>query len=256
MLQDLIDQQLFQEKKRKLGIPTQIRPIRLLVFGSPGTGKSTVVKILKDALVENGILHRPPKYVAARNLLSDRVGGTEQLLKEIVETCDMVIVDEIGGLLIDDAFTESIVQQLTFIAEEYPNFHIILVGYPKDMQDFLNLNAGLASRFPNHLVIPDYDADGLAEIAFAMLQSEGYTYDREDIEELIHSFVAQLLERKNLGNARGVRSLVSVLDQIFASRSRDTAKLNLELDKETLQAAISMYLDSQPEEEKARPIGF
>ena len=89
-----------------------------------------------------------------------------------------------------------------------------------------------------------------------MLQSEGYTYDREDIEELIHSFVAQLLERKNLGNARGVRSLVSVLDQIFASRSRDTAKLNLELDKETLQAAISMYLDSQPEEEKARPIGF
>lgn len=256
MLQDLIDQQLFQEKKRKLGIPTQIRPIRLLVSGSPGTGKSTVVKILKDALVENGILHRPPKYVAARNLLSDRVGGTEQLLKEIVETCDMVIVDEIGGLLIDDAFTESIVQQLTFIAEEYPNFHIILVGYPKDMQDFLNLNAGLASRFPNHLVIDDYDADGLAEIAFAMLQSEGYTYDREEIEELIHGFVEQLLLRKNLGNARGVRSLVSVLDQIFASRSRDTAKLNLELDKETLQAAIIMYLDSQPEEEKARPIGF
>lgn len=50
--------------------------------------------------------------------------------------------------------------------------------------------------------------------------------------------------------------MVSVLDQIFASRSRDTAKLNLELDKETLQAAIIMYLDSQPEEEKARPIGF
>jgi len=130
------------------------------------------------------------------------------------------------------------------------------VGYPKDMQDLLNLNAGLASRFPNHLVIDDYDADGLAEIAFAMLQSEGYTYDRGEIEELIHGFVEQLLLRKNLGNARGVRSLVSVLDQIFASRSRDTAKLNLELDKETLQAAISMYLDSQPEEEKARPIGF
>ena len=252
---DIIAQQIYQLHKKKMGILQKRTPIRLTIGGNPGVGKSTILQILQEALSESGVLKKKPRYLSARNLIGDHVGATEKIIANL--NTDLLIIDEISGLTnVKDDFTEVVVQQLTYLAEADPDLGIILCGYTESVNQFLEKNPGLRSRFPEHIQIPDYDEAELMNIAYAMLDRQGYIYNKDELEQSIIKFLRELRTYSGLYNARGVRNLITTIEKAYARRYQESGEFDLHLSKEIVERTAKIYLDSQPEEEKSRPIGF
>jgi SpoVK/Ycf46/Vps4 family AAA+-type ATPase len=183
--------------------------------GNPGTGKTTVARILVKIYKALGILERGHLVECDRKgLVAGFTGQTA------IKTSEMIDKAMGGGLFIDEAYAltqggqgdfgrEAVDTLLKRMEDERGEFIIIAAGYPEEMQQFLEINPGLMSRFDRTLVFPDYSATELMEIGDSMFEKENL-YLEQHARDHLQKYIDKMLEHKHkyFGNARSVRKVV------------------------------------------------
>ena len=252
----LIQKQIYLSELKKNGYCEEYMPIRAMVCGEPGVGKSSLLKILEDAFREEGLLHKGAAYVSCRSLISDHIGGSEARLNKLVEENDLLILDELGGLNVGDRFDEGVIQQLVFFMESRKDLHIVYVGYDQDMDDFMKRNIGIFSRIQDKIHIDNYTPEELVEIGISMLKNYGYEFIEADIRTALRDFAERVVKIPNYGNARAMRTLVEHVVTYKSMQLDKTGELDLNITVEELQQAENTYFNQVPQEKCSNPIGF
>ena len=182
--------------------------------GNPGTGKTTIARIFADILGATGVLPKGQYVeVAAKDLISEYVGGTEHNVQDYVDRAmgGVLFIDEAYGFN-DGNFGKAGIDKLVPILENKKGeFVCIAAGYRDDMKAFLKMNTGLPSRFNKQIEFPDYNAQELELIFLSMAKKKGFRLDQEATEKLHIEFENMYNRRGDtFGNARDVRNLLDV----------------------------------------------
>lgn len=192
-----------------------------LFLGNPGTGKTTVARLLGQILYENGVVEKETFIeVTRKDLVGEHIGGTAQKTNEILEKSKggVLFIDEAYALYQDserDFGHEAIDTLITFMEDHRDDTMIIFAGYTDEMTNFINMNSGLRSRIPNNFDFDDYLPDEIAEIGYDAIVADDYIVDETYYKDVI----ARLYERSlDESNARWVRNINEQLIRAVAQR--------------------------------------
>jgi SpoVK/Ycf46/Vps4 family AAA+-type ATPase len=202
---------------------------RHFVFtGNPGTGKTTVARILADIFADIGLLPTNKLIEADRSkMIGSYQGHTAQKVQDI---CDRAM----GGILfVDEAYAlkqgaqdnfgqEAVDTLLKRMEDDRGKFTVIAAGYSREMEEFLNSNSGLRSRFSDVIEFEDYSADDMVKIFSAMAKSKGVHYD-DDVAAALRQRMETLQAHRsaNFANARTVRQIFEKTQENCAARVAD-----------------------------------
>lgn len=239
-----------------------------LFIGNPGTGKTTVARILTKIYKAIGILER------GHMVETDRQGLVAGFVGQTAIKTSNKIDDASGGVLfIDEAYAlsnasgsrgdfgnEAIQTLLKRMEDDRGKFFVFAAGYPENMEQFLKINPGLKSRFDKILHFPDYSAKELSLIAHKMIKQEGLFLSKQ-ASYLVEEICAQILNYKDkyFGNAREIRKfileIIKVHDLRVMSSMDDDGKIkaNIPIIKEDIQ---NCNFFSNEDIFKKRQIGF
>ncbi len=203
------------KKRQEMGLRTVPQTLHMIFKGNPGTGKTTVARILGHMFREIGILEKGHLVEVERgDLVGEYIGHTAIKTREIVKKAlgGVLFIDEAYSLARggDKDFGKEAIDCLVKAMEDYrEQFILILAGYPREMEYFLNTNPGLPSRFPIILTFNNYTIAELLLIADLMVKEREYK-----MTLAARSKLRQLLEEEkrynptNFSNARLVRNLI------------------------------------------------
>ena len=225
-----------QQQRKKLGLPVDEGAALHMIFtGNPGTGKTTVAKLVGELLYDLGIL-RSNKFIE-----TDRAGLVAGYVGQTAIKTHDVIQQSLGGVLfIDEAYTlsqdqnsangfgkEAIDTLLKDMEDYRDDLIVILAGYTNEMEEFLNTNPGLRSRFPNIIEFMDYSVDELLLIAHQMFEKKGYRLTAEAWTKLKET-LAVAKNEKQFGNGRFIRNLYEDTVRKQAVRLQQIKNLTIE----------------------------
>lgn len=199
------------KRREQQGYATSFTTMHALFLGNPGTGKTTVARLIGRLLKEEGLIEKGQFIEVSRsNLVGEYIGETAIKTREVLESA-------LGGILfIDEAYTlasqdnsrdfglEAINEILKFMEDHRRDIVIIFAGYTKNMEDFLKMNEGLRSRIPNSFNFEDYTVPQLVKIGLDELRAQGYNIDDEQYADLVE-YKHQLTNDNS--NGRWVRNL-------------------------------------------------
>ncbi len=192
--------------------------IHMRFVGNPGTGKTTVARIIGTILKEKGILRNGNFFEhSGRELCGRYVGETAPKTSAMCRDAygSVLFIDEAYSLYRDDGFSnadygrEAIDTLIAEMENHRSDLMVIMAGYPDDMDKLMNGNAGLKSRMPYLIEFPNYTRGQLAEI-FLSMAGKSFTYDTA-FADVVNSYFSSLSEKiltaKDFSNARFVRNL-------------------------------------------------
>lgn len=245
-----IDSMRLSKIRNSRNIETNDELTMHMVFaGNAGTGKTTVARLVGQALFECGVLSEN-KFVesSAKDLVSGYVGQTMTKTHDLIKSAlgGVLFIDEAYALAPpkdnSTSFNDEAVTQLIADAENYrKDLVIILAGYSDDMKSFFkNGNSGLRSRFVNWIEFEDYSADEMYKIAEYQLYKNKVICDSK-LKELIKRCITKLMvfDAKNSGNGRLVRNFV---EQMLVQRDSRLSKLDVNALSDEMLSRI-MYDD-------------
>ncbi|WP_368504366.1 AAA family ATPase [Alkalihalophilus sp. As8PL] len=210
-----------RERRKSLGLPDIGGQSLHMVFkGNPGTGKTTIARIIAKRLKEINVIKSDTLIETDRSgLVAGYVGQTALKTKEVIDRAlgGVLFIDEAYSLA-SDSFGREAIDTLVKAMEDYKDELVIIVaGYNKDMEDFLNVNAGLRSRFPHIIEFPDYTANELLKISRLIFHSKGYKATKEAEKSLLQIF-KESTSRFDSGNGRLVRNNCEEAIRVHAVR--------------------------------------
>jgi SpoVK/Ycf46/Vps4 family AAA+-type ATPase len=210
----------------------------MVFLGPPGTGKTTVARLIGEIFKALGLLTRGHLVEANRaKLVGGYVGQTAlKTMERIEEAMDGVLfIDEAYALSRHDFGNDFGPEAIDTLVPEMENRRgrlcVIAAGYPADMDRFLQANLGLASRFTERVDFPDYSGPELLAILTAMAAQEGFSLDAGAQAAALRWFdVARTREGANFGNARTARGLLGEMRRRLSERTEDLPDGSPELD--------------------------
>ena len=214
----MANQSRFFIERSKAGFHTSNIAAQHAIFtGNPGTGKTTVARMLGKIYHSIGLLSKGDVICADRTRLVGRyIGETEENMKTVLEEArgNVLFIDEAYNLYegtVDrkDYGAKVIDSLLTVLSQPNPDMVIIFAGYEKEMDAMLNSNPGLMGRFPYKYRFCDYDAEQLMEIALHLFAKDDYIIS-DDAKAILQQKICDTLAQRtnNFGNARWVEQFI------------------------------------------------
>ena len=209
----LADNLQVQQRRAAAGLKTASLSMHMIFTGNPGTGKTTIARLVARYLKAIGALKGGQLVEVTRaDLVGRYTGHTAPLTNSVIESA-------LGGVLfIDEAYSlyrgeqdsfglEAIDTLVKGMEDHRDELVVILAGYTREMETFLTANSGLASRFPNRIEFPDYTAVELLQITQVLAKNKGYTLAEACTEPLLGYYARwQAADARTAGNGRLARN--------------------------------------------------
>ena len=209
----LADNLQVQQRRAAAGLKTASLSMHMIFTGNPGTGKTTIARLVARYLKAIGALKGGQLVEVTRaDLVGRYTGHTAPLTNSVIESA-------LGGVLfIDEAYSlyrgeqdsfglEAIDTLVKGMEDHRDELVVILAGYTREMENFLTANSGLASRFPNRIEFPDYTAVELLQITQVLAKNKGYTLAEACTEPLLGYYARwQESDARTAGNGRLARN--------------------------------------------------
>ena len=231
----LADNLQVQQRRAAAGLKTASLSMHMIFTGNPGTGKTTIARLVARYLKDIGALKGGQLVEVTRaDLVGRYTGHTAPLTNSVIESA-------LGGVLfIDEAYSlyrgeqdsfglEAIDTLVKGMEDHRDELVVILAGYTREMETFLTANSGLASRFPNRIEFPDYTAVELLQITQVLAKNKGYTLAEACTEPLLGYYARwQESDARTAGNGRLARNTLE--KAIFHQSRRLIAEPSAALD--------------------------
>lgn len=196
-----------------------------VMTGNPGTGKTTVARIMGRIFKQLDYLPSDLVVEASRDeLVAGYVGQTAIKTRQVLERAlgGTLFIDEAYSLVVqqttnEDFGREAIETLLKFMEDNRGRLVVIVAGYDREMREFLNSNPGLRSRFTNVINFPDYDSDECATIFFKMLEAQRFA-PADEVRARLPEVFGLLKAASNWSNGRDVRTLLEFVARTQARR--------------------------------------
>ena len=209
----LADNLQVQQRRAAAGLKTASLSMHMIFTGNPGTGKTTLARLVAKYLKAIGALKGGQLVEVTRaDLVGRYTGHTAPLTNSVIESA-------LGGVLfIDEAYSlyrgeqdsfglEAIDTLVKGMEDHRDELVVILAGYTREMETFLTANSGLASRFPNRIEFPDYTAEELLQITHVQAKNKGYRLAEACTEPLLGYYARwQESDARTAGNGRLARN--------------------------------------------------
>ncbi len=213
-----------RQKRKEMGLCQPEVSYHCVFTGNPGTGKTTVARILAGIFRDKGILKKGHLVETDRSgLIAEYVGQTAVKTNRIIDKAldGVLFIDEAYSLIAkgEDYGQEAIATLLKRMEDDRDRLIVILAGYTSEMEKFIESNPGLRSRFNRYILFPDYSVEELARIFFANAAKHDYSMTdeaKQAIKDKLSEAVAH--KPKDFGNARYVRNMFERVVQVQANR--------------------------------------
>lgn len=240
-----------QKQRQEKGLKTPKMSYHLVFTGSPGTGKTTVARIVARIYKDLGILKKGHTVETDRSgLVAEYVGQTAIKTNAVVDSAlnGVLFIDEAYALVPEggsnsDYGQEAISTLLKRMEDDRDKLVVIIAGYTNEMKRFIDSNPGLQSRFNRYIKFPDYTPEELVDIFHMYMRKNEYTISK-DADKLLREKLEYAVAHKdrNFGNARYVRNVFEKAIQRQADRLSKRSGLSeqqlMELSMEDLEKAF------------------
>lgn len=215
----------FNAARQAKGLPSESLTNNFVFTGNPGTGKTTVARILARIYAKLGVLKRGHLVEVGRaDLVAGYVGQSAERTKKVIESA----LD--GVLFIDEAYSlaqgghsdygQEVIATLVQEMERWRERLVVVVaGYGDEMHKFVGMNPGLQSRFTKYIDFPDYTAEELLQVFRLLVRKNGYACS-DKAEARVKTRIDELVRTadRHSGNARAVRNLFGAVKERMATR--------------------------------------
>ena len=218
----MVNMILINEMRRRKGLKSPVMSRHLVFTGNPGTGKTTIARAIGQIYKTLGILEKGHMIETDRSgMVAGYMGQTAEKVTEVVNKAmgGILFIDEAYSLVSDnegDYGQEAINTLLKLMEDNRDNLVVIVAGYTNQMENFINSNPGLRSRFNRYIQFNDYSDEELLEIFKGYATQQDYNLE-EGSDEVILKSITKLRDNEtgNFGNARSVRNYFEKAFQLF-----------------------------------------
>ena len=224
--------------------------IHIALTGNPGTGKTTVARILGKLFYSIGLL--PSKKVIEcdrSKIVAKYVGHTAQNMQRLCDDAmgGILFIDEVYTLATDDFGHEATDTLMKRMEDDRGKFIVIVAGYEGKMNEWMQTNDGLASRFTHHIHIDDYNSEELYQLFCLFSKNEGLLFS-ENADKCCHLIINKIWENRasDFANGRTIRKLFDTV--VRKKNSRVIALSKAERTQEVLTTLVESDFDFKGDE--------